>query len=59
MSKNTSRQEILMCPPTYFAVEYKINPWMVTQVDREKAQIQWIRLKKTFDKQWLYLIIGP
>lgn len=39
-----------MCPPTYFAVEYNINPWMVSQIDRKKAEIQWTRLRDTFKK---------
>ena len=40
----------LMCPPTYFAVEYAINPWMVagTRVDRALALAQWDRLRRTY-----------
>lgn len=49
MKKTTEkRREILMCPPTYYAIEYKINPWMVTQVDIKKAATQWEKLKSTF-----------
>lgn len=48
MSKNTSKQEILMCPPTYYAIEYKINPWMISQVNVKKAAAQWEKLKDTF-----------
>lgn len=36
--------KILMCPPTYFAVEYVINPWMEGQIgnaSRETAVSQW------------------
>ena len=42
--------KILMCPPTYFDVEYEINPWMNVSVqpDRQKAQEQWENLKKTY-----------
>ncbi|PTW60529.1 N-dimethylarginine dimethylaminohydrolase [Breoghania corrubedonensis] len=33
----------LMCPPTYFDIEYEINPWMNTanKVDPELAKTQW------------------
>jgi lysine-ketoglutarate reductase/saccharopine dehydrogenase-like protein (TIGR00300 family) len=40
---------ILMCPPTYFGVEYVINPWMdghIGEVDRGEAQRQWDQLHK-------------
>ncbi len=35
--------ELLMCPPTYFTVDYEINPWMhvETKPDKEKSTIQW------------------
>lgn len=46
--RSESKQEILMCPPTYYAIEYKINPWMVAQVNRQKAQLQWMKLKDAF-----------
>jgi lysine-ketoglutarate reductase/saccharopine dehydrogenase-like protein (TIGR00300 family) len=35
---------ILMCPPTYFDVQYVINPWMegnIGRVHRSRAQKQW------------------
>lgn len=48
--KNTNHQEVLMCPPTYYAIEYQINPWMSEQVDLEKAGKQWQILKETFEK---------
>jgi N-dimethylarginine dimethylaminohydrolase len=37
---------ILMCPPTYYGIEYEINPWMsrARQADRALAQDQWTRL---------------
>nr|WP_220187815.1 dimethylargininase [Pseudonocardia pini] len=39
-----------MCPPTYFAVEYAINPWMQPgiAVDRELALAQWDTLRRTY-----------
>ena len=32
-----------MCPPTYYTVNYEINPWMNVRVkpDKEKAPLQW------------------
>ena len=32
-----------MCPPTFFSIDYEINPWMKkeVQVDRRLAQRQW------------------
>ncbi|MED7953938.1 dimethylargininase [Streptomyces sp. BE303] len=37
------RRRLLMCPPTYFSVDYAINPWMVPgrPVDRPRAVRQW------------------
>ena len=48
MRQSKSKQEILMCPPTYYAIEYKINPWMVTQVNGKTAEKQWQKLRDTF-----------
>lgn len=40
----------LMCPPKYFAVRYRINPWMRPDcpVNIDRAQAQWEELR-----QWL------
>lgn len=40
----------LMCRPTYFAVDYAINPWMdpATPVDTDRAVAQWSTLKQTY-----------
>jgi N-dimethylarginine dimethylaminohydrolase len=37
----------LMCPPTYFAVRYRINPWMDPEqpVDPGRALLQWQYLR--------------
>jgi N-dimethylarginine dimethylaminohydrolase len=37
----------VMCPPTFFAVRYSINPWMRTDdaVDTDRAVRQWRRLR--------------
>src|SRR5277367_2647495 len=39
-----------MTPPTYFAVEYAINPWMdvSTPVDAHLAHAQWEDLRQTY-----------
>jgi N-dimethylarginine dimethylaminohydrolase len=39
----------LMCPPTYFAVDYAINPWMdpSAPVDVDRAVAQWTALYDT------------
>ncbi|WP_170314152.1 dimethylargininase [Mycolicibacterium helvum] len=39
-----------MTPPTFFAVEYAINPWMDTStpVDAERAITQWENLRDTY-----------
>jgi N-dimethylarginine dimethylaminohydrolase len=36
-------ERVLMCKPTYFDIEYVINPWMDTsnRVDKERALRQW------------------
>jgi N-dimethylarginine dimethylaminohydrolase len=40
-----------MCPPTFFAVDYEINPWMRASVpvDRELALAQWTAVRATYD----------
>jgi N-dimethylarginine dimethylaminohydrolase len=40
----------LMCRPTYFAVDYAINPWMdpTAPVDVERANRQWTELADTY-----------
>ncbi|MFE4599959.1 dimethylargininase [Kitasatospora indigofera] len=41
----------LMCPPTHFAVDYAINPWMDPDapVDRGRAVAQWGALKSAIE----------
>jgi N-dimethylarginine dimethylaminohydrolase len=45
-------RRFLMCPPTYFSVQYAINPWMdpAAPVDAERAMAQWTELKLTYEK---------
>jgi len=48
--KNTvSPKEILMCPPTYFSIDYQINPWMQGYINQKKAHAQWENLKKVLE----------
>ncbi len=38
------KARFLMCPPTYYEVDYVINPWMegnLHRASRERARIQW------------------
>jgi N-dimethylarginine dimethylaminohydrolase len=42
------RQEILMCAPDYFTLDYVINPWMAGHegsLDIELARAQWTELR--------------
>lgn len=43
-------REYLMCSPSHFTVEYKINPWMHPEiaVDTELALTQWRALRDTY-----------
>jgi N-dimethylarginine dimethylaminohydrolase len=43
-------KRFLMCRPTYFAVDYVINPWMDTSVpvDTKLAITQWTALRDTY-----------
>lgn len=41
-----------MCPPTYFTVDYSINPWMRPgEASRDIAQAQWDNLVAAIEKQ--------
>ncbi len=43
---------VLMCSPTYFDIEYEINPWMHTdnQVQQDVARQQWLALNGIYGK---------
>lgn len=45
-----TRRHFLMCPPTYFDVTYRINPWMHPdgRVDRRLAMRQWDVLRQSY-----------
>jgi N-dimethylarginine dimethylaminohydrolase len=47
---STGRERYLMCRPTYFAVEYVINPWMdpAAGFDAGLAVAQWERLRDVY-----------
>jgi len=48
------QSRFLMCPPTFFGVEYVINPWMEGQIhatNNELARAQWQRLHATLTEQ--------
>jgi N-dimethylarginine dimethylaminohydrolase len=56
-------QKVLMCPPTYFDIEYEINVWM-HQDDQPSgltAQQQWDKLYKIYTQQlgWQVELIEP
>ena len=53
---------ILMCPPTYFGVQYVINPWMdgnVGAADQVKAQKQWDALFNLLSKRTQVETVDP
>ncbi|WDZ88251.1 dimethylargininase [Micromonospora cathayae] len=47
---DATSQRFLMCRPTYFAVDYAINPWMdpTAPVDTELAVRQWEQLRQVY-----------
>jgi N-dimethylarginine dimethylaminohydrolase len=49
-ARTATPRRYLMCPPTHFAVDYAINPWMVpgVPVDRALALAQWDALRRTY-----------
>jgi N-dimethylarginine dimethylaminohydrolase len=54
---------VLMCPPTYFDIEYEINPWMHTtdQPAEDTAASQWQKLYKIYTEHlgWHVELIEP
>ncbi len=44
---------VLLCPPTYFEVRDRKNPYMRAPIDREKAQRQWDELRLAFEEAGL------
>src|SRR5665213_875491 len=56
-------KKILMCPPTYFDIEYEINVWMSesNQPSEETAISEWDKLYKIYTEQlgWEVQLIEP
>ncbi|MDG4767572.1 arginine deiminase-related protein [Solwaraspora sp. WMMD406] len=52
VTTHATHRHYLMCRPTYFAVEYTINPWMdpTRPVDRDLAIAQWDNLRQTYQR---------
>ena len=50
LDRTPSLRHYAMTPPTFFAVEYAINPWMdvTTPVDVALARVQWEGLRRTY-----------
>jgi N-dimethylarginine dimethylaminohydrolase len=50
ISRKATSRHYAMTPPTFFAVEYAINPWMdtSTEVDTHVAMNQWEALRQTY-----------
>jgi len=44
---------LLVCPPTYFGIEYEINPWMRLHngVNHQRAVSQWETLMVVFERE--------
>jgi len=53
---------VLMCPPTHFAVDYVINPWMdghVDGVDPARATAQWRALREAVARHADVALVEP
>ncbi len=48
-----SRKAVLLCPPTYFEVRDRKNPYMRAPIDRDKAQTQWEELRLALEESGL------
>jgi len=58
----TGRKRFLMCGPSFYSVDYVINPWMkgnVGKVDRAKAENQWNRLHEIIASRAEVELIEP
>ena len=52
---------ILMCPPEYYDVTYKINPWMTREkeVDKQRATKQWQKLRQQIEQCGAKVVLVP
>ncbi len=58
----SSTLRFLMCPPTYYEVDYVINPWMegnIHKSSRERAQAQWQQLYEIIQARSDVSLIDP
>lgn len=46
-------KRVLMCPPTFFDVQERKNPYMRLPIDRARAQQQWENLRRTLEESGL------
>lgn len=54
------RSAVLLCPPTYFEVRDRKNPYMEASIDHEKAQRQWDALRAALQNAGLQVeLISP
>ena len=57
-----SHPRVLMCPPTYYGVEYVINPWMeghVAEASPDQAMAQWDYLYRALRKHAIVELVTP
>ncbi|MEJ2140146.1 MAG: arginine deiminase-related protein [Gammaproteobacteria bacterium] len=56
------KDQILMCPPDFFTVEYVINPWMAGNEDSlslDRAQYQWQQLRNALGEHAEIVTMEP
>lgn len=54
--------KVLMCPPSYYGVDYSINPWMkdnIGKVDKQLASKQWYQLYSALVEHVRVELIDP
>ena len=49
-TKSSVINNLLLCSPSYFTVDYQINPWMTSEekVDKQQAFLQWEHLQQIY-----------
>ena len=54
----TKFSTVLLCPPTFYQIEYEINPWMDVhkKADRQKTKDEYHELKKIYQKLGLRVL---
>lgn len=54
-------KKVLLCPPTYYDIEYEINPWMHTEnkVEPLRAEDEYAALKKVYEKLGVEMLEIP